>query len=125
MQPAATRTRLSACARAFGLVIALLAAAPADAAAPVDDAERKAVIGQPATVEAFPQTATLSGVRDARQLVVSGKYADGSVRDLTSVVDVKAQPAGIVEVQEGAYLRPKKNGTATVTINANGKEVRV
>ena len=125
MQPAATRTRLSACARAFGFVLALVAAAPANAAAPVDAAERKAVIGQPATVEAFPQTVTLNGVRDARQLVVSGKYADGTLRDLTSVVEVKAEPAGVVEVQEGAYLRPKKNGTATVTINANGKEVRV
>ncbi len=130
MQSAVTRTRFNpaVCARVFGFAIAIAAlAAPnaARAAAPVDAAERKAVIGQPASVEAFPPTVTLNGVRDARQLVVSGKYADSTTRDLTSVVEVKAEPAGIVEVQEGAFLRPKKNGSATVIINANGKEVRV
>ncbi len=126
MQSAVTRTRFSpsACVRGFGFVLALLAASPATAATPVDAAERKAVIGQPASVEVFPQTVTLNGVRDARQLIVSGKYADSTTRDLTGVVEAKVEPAGIVEVQDGVYLRPKKNGTATVIINANGKEVR-
>ena len=122
---ARTRFSLSACARGFGLAFALATAAPAFAAPPVEAEERKAVIGQPATVEAFPQTVALNGVRDARQLVVSGKYGDGSVRDLTGVVELKVEPAGVVELQEGGYLRPKKNGSATVTVNANGKEVRV
>jgi len=95
------------------------------AAPPVDAGERKAVIGQPATVETFPASVTLTGIRDARQLVVSGKYADGGIRDLSSVVEAKVEPVGVVELEEGLYLRPKKNGTATVVINANGKEIRV
>jgi hypothetical protein len=107
------------------LVFAVLVAAPAPAAPPTDAGERKAVIGQPTAVEVVPATVTLSGVRDARQLVVSGKYADGTARDLTGVVEAKVEPAGIVEVQEGLFLRPKKDGTATVIVTANGKESRI
>jgi hypothetical protein len=127
MPPAAPRTHLSPFARAQGLVIALAvsAASPALAAPPGDDGERKAVIGQPASAEVMPANVALGGVRDARQLVVSGKYADGSVRDLTGVVEAKVEPAGVVDLQEGLYLRPKKNGTATIIIGANGKELRV
>ncbi|HEY1190702.1 MAG TPA: DUF1553 domain-containing protein [Gemmata sp.] len=125
-----TRTRhpASACARRFGLVLAaavLAAPGAALAAPPVDPAERKAIIGQPASIDVSPATVALSGVRDARQLIVSGTYADGSARDLTGVVEARVEPAGVVELQEGAYLRPTKNGTATVVVRANGKEVRV
>jgi len=129
MHAAMTRTPLTATARArgFGFVLAVLAAtaSPALAAPPIDPGERKAVIAQPASVEVQPANVTLTGVRDARQLVVGGKYADGTVRDLTGLVEAKVEPAGVVELQEGLYLRPKKNGTATVIINANGKETRV
>lgn len=127
MQPAVTRTRrlTSTCAR--GMALTLLALSPGFALAgpPVEPGERKAAIGQPDGVSVFPERVSLSGVRDARQLVVSGKYADGSVRDLTAVADVTVEPAGIVDLQEGAYLRPTKNGTATVIVNANGQIVRV
>ena len=118
MHFAVTRTHaaLAACA---------LLAAPAVAAPPLDAGGRKAVIGAPVLVDVFPPAVTLRGARDARQLVASGKYADGSVRDLTGVVEVTAEPAGIIDVQEGAYLRPRKNGTATVTVTAGGTVVRV
>jgi YD repeat-containing protein len=128
MRPATTRTRLTPAprARGFGLVLAILAAAsPATAAPPTDIGERKAVVGQPASVEVVPAAVTLTGVRDARQLVVSGKYADGTARDLSAVVEAKVEPTGVVELQDGLYLRPVKNGTATVVINANGKETRI
>jgi len=112
----------------MGFLLALLAAAAPSAgvAAPPSGAdERKAVIGQPAGVEVTPQTVTLSGARDARQLVVAGKYADGSARDLTAVVDATVEPAGVVDLQDGLYLRPVKNGTATVVVTANGSVTRV
>jgi hypothetical protein len=127
MQLATPRTRFYSLARARGLGIALavLTASPALAATPLDAGERQAVIGQPASVDVSPANVALSGVRDARQLVVSGKYVDGSVRDLTGVVEAKVEPAGVVELQDGLYLRPKKNGTATVIISTNGKESRI
>jgi hypothetical protein len=100
-------------------------AGPALAGPPVSAEDRAAVAGQPTTIEIAPGAVTLTGVRDARQLVVTGKYADGSVRDLTSVAGVKVEPAGVVEVQDGLFLRPTKNGTATMIVSAGGKEARV
>jgi hypothetical protein len=57
--------------------------------------------------------------------VVSGKYADGTVRDLTAVAEAKVEPAGAIEIQDGLYLRPRVNGTATVVIRAGAMELRV
>ncbi|MDB5310812.1 MAG: hypothetical protein JWO38_5014 [Gemmataceae bacterium] len=106
------------------LVLALTAA-PAAAAPPVDPADRAAVVGQPAAIEVFPTAVTLSGARDARQLVVTGRYADGSARDLTAVATARVEPTDIVDLQDGLYLRGKKNGAAAVVVAAGGKEVRV
>jgi hypothetical protein len=103
----------------------LAVAAPAPAAPPTDPEERAAVVGQPAAVEVFPASVALSGARDARQLVVTGKYADGTARDLTHFVAARVEPAGVVELQDGLFLRPAKNGTAALVIAAGGKEVRV
>jgi hypothetical protein len=122
--PCPSRTPAARRACAPALLLAALAS-PAAAAPPADADERKAVAGQPAALEVAPAAVTLTGLRDARQLVVSGKYSDGTVRDLTTVADVAVEPAAAVEVQEGLFLRPKQNGTATVVVRAGGKEVRV
>ncbi|MCS6865608.1 MAG: DUF1553 domain-containing protein [Gemmataceae bacterium] len=95
------------------------------AAPPQGAEERQAVIAEPLRVEVTPAAVTLNGVRDARQLVVTGHYADNAVRDLTRVVDAKVEPEGIVELHEGLYLRPKTNGTATLLLRANQKELQV
>lgn len=129
MQPALPRTRRTApgLLRGFGLALAAALAAPGagPAAPPSDPGERKAVIGTPAAVEVLPASVSLTGARDARQLVVTGRYADGSARDLTGVADLRVEPAGVVDLQEGGYLRPVANGTATVVVAANGTAVRV
>jgi len=109
-------------------VITLLLAAcatPAFALPPVDAVERRAIAGAPTAIEIAPGNVKLTGLRDARQLVISGKYSDGTVRDLTAFADTKVEPAGIVEIQEGVFLRPLKNGTATIIASAGGKEARV
>ncbi|MFO0824566.1 MAG: hypothetical protein U0792_15850, partial [Gemmataceae bacterium] len=95
------------------------------AAPPVGAEERKEIAGQPTAIEIAPGDVKLSGVRDARQLVISGKYADGSLRDLTALADVKVEPADVVDLQEGVFLRPKKNGSATLTATAGGKQAKV
>ena len=96
----------------------------ANAAPPIEPAERNAAVGQPAAIDIAPGAVTLSGNRDARQLVVTGKYADGTVRDLSALASVKVEPSGIVEVQDGLYLRPKKNGSATIVVTAGGKQAQ-
>src|SRR5262245_26121395 len=110
------------CLAAFAL---LAVATPTLAAPPLDPAERRAVAGDPTAIEIAPATVILAGVHDARQLVVTGKYADGSVRDLTAVAAAKVEPADIVAVQDGLFLRPRKNGAASLVVTAGGKEARV
>ena len=109
----------------WSAVCALIFASSAVAAPPLDPADRALVIGTPASVEVFPPNVTLTGARDAQQLVVTGKYADNTLRDLSAVVAARVEPAGIVDLQDGLYLRPQKNGAATVILTAGGKETRL
>src|SRR5262245_23022942 len=102
MLPAIIRTRFTplACARGLGVALAfVVVASPALAAPPVDPGERKAIVAGPTALEVSPVNVALNGEHDARQLVVSAKYADGTIRDLTGVVEAKVEPAGVVDVQ--------------------------
>ena len=89
------------------LLAVALFAAPLHAAPPLDPADRAAAAGSPATVEVYPTAVTLTGIRDARQLVVTGKYADGSVRDLTHLTAARVEPKG----WPGCRSRPRCTGT--------------
>ena len=111
--------------RHFPALLLALVAAPVSAAPPGDPKGRAEVAGQPAAVEVFPPAVALTGVRDARQVVVTGKYADGTVRDLTGVATARVEPGDVADLQDGLFLRPKKNGTATLVVAAGGKEVRL
>jgi hypothetical protein len=111
--------------RFLSLACAAFVSAPALAAPPVEPADRAAVIGTPAELAVVPANVALSGIRDARQLVVTAKYADGTYRDLSAVTVAKVEPADVIDVQDGLFLRPKKNGTTTVVLTAGGKELRV
>ena len=108
------------------LVLALaLATASTLRAAPPTAADRAALIGQPTELVVAPAKVDLSGPRDVRQLVVTGKYADGTVRDLTRAADVSADQADVLSIGEGLFVRGAKNGTATLTVTAGGKTVKV
>ncbi|QDU19294.1 DUF1549 and DUF1553 domain-containing protein [Urbifossiella limnaea] len=107
------------------VAVLLALASPAAAAPPSDPASRAEVAGTPTAVEVTPASVTLDGVRDARQLVVTGRYADGTVRDLTTLTTATVNNAAIVDVQDGLYLRPKANGAATLTLAVGGKTVQV
>ena len=53
---------------------------------------------------------------DARQqLVVTGKYATGQVRDLTGSASYEVAPAGIVTVEKSGLVIPRSDGIATIT----------
>ncbi|QEL16218.1 DUF1553 domain-containing protein [Limnoglobus roseus] len=107
--------------RATFAIACLLCSVANLAALPPGEGERKDLIGQPTGLEIQPNAFTLTGTRDVRQIVVTGQYANGQKRDLTAVVDVKSEPAGIVDVGEGLFLRGTKDGTAKLTITAGGK----
>ena len=64
--------------------------------------------------------------RDARQqLVVTGEYQSGQLRDHTHSAKYSVEPAGIVEVAADGMVSPLKDGDATVKIVDGGKETAV
>ncbi len=87
-------------------------------AGPPLSGERSDLVGRPTAMEITPTAPVLTGIRDAVQILVTGVYADNQKRDLTHAVDIKVEPEGIVEIQEGLFLRGRKNGTANLTFKA-------
>jgi hypothetical protein len=107
-----------------GLVLVLTAAA-ASAALPADPAARAAVLGQPVAVQVQPEAITLTGPRAMQQVVVTGKYADGSVRDLTPFCELSGEPADVAAIDASGMLTPKQNGSAVLVVKAGTQAVRV
>src|SRR5205823_10604921 len=77
------------------LALLLLTATPGLAAGP-NDKDKAAIIGQPTALIVQPQNITLVGPRAMQQVIVSGKYADGSLRDLTPFCTVTAEAADLL-----------------------------
>jgi hypothetical protein len=111
--------------RAPCVSLCLFVSASFAAAAPPSGGERTDLAGKPDAIEVVPNALTLSGTRDARQLVVTGIYPNNQRRDLTHAADVKVEPADIVEIQDGLFLRGKKDGTAKITVTTGGKSLAI
>src|SRR5262249_31692617 len=103
--------------------LALSFALPASAAAEQPD-KRAALIGAPSELIIQPAGVTLAGPRACQQVLVTGKYADGSVRDLTGVCDIKSEAADLVSIEAG-YICAKKNGSSSLVVTAGGKTAKV
>ncbi|MGH7129933.1 MAG: Ig-like domain-containing protein, partial [Planctomycetaceae bacterium] len=59
--------------------------------------------------------------RDARQqLIVTGRYSSGQLRDLTHAVTYSADPAGIVEIDSTGLVTPLADGTVKVIATHSG-----
>lgn len=106
-----------------GLLLCVTAG-PGAAAIPDDPADKAKLIGQPAALLVQPPALNLVGARARQQLVVTGRYADGSLRDLTPFCDL-ACADGTVAVSAEGYVEPKKNGTGALVIKAGGQTVQV
>ena len=105
---------------ALGLVLTWVPAT--QAAPPLSAKDKEKVIGQPVAIQVLPQAIQLSGPRAVQQIVVSGRYADGTVRDLTLFSDVKIE-GDVVLVDEDLFLVPKKNGAGTLTVKAGKQKI--
>src|SRR5262249_43357626 len=98
---------VSVCRSSLVLALALLLTASAAASVPTDAATRAKVIGQPVALVVQPPAINLSGPRAVQQVVVSGRYADGSVRDLTPFCDFNAEAADIAAAGPEGFLTPR------------------
>ena len=93
-------------------------------ALPSSQAEKARIIGQPATLIVQPARVSLTGLRSVQQLVVSGNYADGTVRDLTSVVEARLEGSNVT-LGDGLFLEAVKPGSGSLLIQAGSLKVSV
>ena len=72
-----------------------------------------------------PETIRLAGPRAMRQVLVTGRYADGSERDLTSFCDFRVENPALVNLARGGFLQPQAAGETALFVDAGGKTARV
>ncbi|HLN29054.1 MAG TPA: DUF1549 and DUF1553 domain-containing protein [Gemmataceae bacterium] len=107
------------------LALALFTTLPAAGALPTKPGARAEVIGHPTALDVIPATIVLKGPRAMQQVVVSGHYADGSVRDLTPFCDFAVEGTGLAAVAPGGFLTPRRDGQATLVAKIGGQTARV
>ncbi|MGE3809876.1 MAG: DUF1549 domain-containing protein, partial [Gemmataceae bacterium] len=89
-------------------------------------ADGAAIVGQPAELVIEPATIELVGPRAMQQIVVTGKYADGSVRDLTWFCDVATTAPAIARIDlKERLLLPVKDGSTQLVVKAGGKQAQI
>jgi hypothetical protein len=104
-----------------GCITGLAVFIPLLHADPPADADRTQTIGQPISLLVQPAAITLAGSRSMQQVLVTGRFGDGTERDLTRFCEWTSQPAGIIKVQAGGMVLPLRDGTVTLEIRAGGQ----
>jgi len=105
----------------FGL---LALAMPARAGLPIDPAERAKIIGQPVALLVQPSVVHITGPRGLQQVVVTGKYADGSLRDLTPFCEMSLEKSDAIEVGTGGLLKTKLDGELFLIVKVGGQSIK-
>ena len=118
-----TRRFLLSCLSAVLGLGVVTASARADL--PTAPEARAKAIGTPSAITVQPDKITLNGPRSMQQIVISGRYADGNLRDLTHFADVTIEAADIVAIDGERNLSPKKNGTTNLVVKAGTHVVKV
>jgi hypothetical protein len=107
--------------RVTWLVVAMLAGGQhVLAAVPSDASARQAVLGKPVALDVAPRAFTLSGPRASRQVLVTGRYADGSLRDLTGFCQWKPADPAMVSVDADGLARGRSDGTTKLVVEVAG-----
>jgi hypothetical protein len=109
----------------LSLALLLGTALPASAAVPTDPAARAQVVGQPVALVVQPPAVTLSGLRAMQQLVVTGRYADNTVRDLTPFCEFTSVAPCVAGVTADGFVLPNSNGASSLVVKVGGQTARV
>ncbi len=104
MRSARSRRLLAVAAAITSAWVLLDAFAIARGEVPADPAARERIVGNPVALTVTPSSITLLDERDWAQLVVTGNYADGTVRDLTPFCDLACAPADLVTIDAGCLI---------------------
>ncbi|MDP7017479.1 MAG: DUF1549 and DUF1553 domain-containing protein [Pirellulaceae bacterium] len=62
-----------------------------------------------------PEQVVLAGARSSQGLRVTGEYADGTLRDVTSQCEFGTSDGAVADVSKEGTILPKANGAATIT----------
>lgn len=86
---------------------------------------RQSVIGQPVALEVAPAAIVLSGPHSSQQVLVTGKYADGRVRDLTALASYSLKGGAAVSVGPEGFVLPLSDGATTLQVDVGGKQASI
>ena len=73
---------------------------------------RARIVGHPVALSVTPSSIALADERDWAQLVVTGNYADGTVRDLTAFCELACSPPGLVSIDAGCLIPRQRPAAA-------------
>src|SRR5688572_2553761 len=107
-----------------GQLLVLVAFSPLAALGAEPDKLEPIALGSPMAVEVFPPAIRLTGARQQMQIVVTDRYADGRVQDLTRAATYSSADSKIATV-ESAVVRPVANGKTEIVVAAGGQSVRI
>ncbi len=114
--------QLIAICLAFGLVSG---AGHVAAALPSTPAEKARIVGTPAALEIDPQTISIGEPRASQQILVTARYQDDSVRDITCFCDWSVADPSLLELKPHGLVSGLADGTTHVEIRAAGLKIRV
>lgn len=89
-------------------------------AAPVPPDE----VGNPVALAIWPTAIVLEGPRSTQQVLVTGRYANGSERDLTRSCTWRLEASDIAELRPQGLLVPHRDGSTTLVARVGSVEAR-
>jgi len=109
------------------LIISILGfqAAPLNAAPPMDAGTKTEMIGDPIALDVVPSSITLDGPRASQQLLVTARYADGSLRDLTRFSVFHLAESGLLSVSDAGLVTGRRGGAMDLEVQVGEQRVRV
>ena len=120
---------------AFALIFAFGAAAqpapkPRQKSASRSAKSKRARPPKPAklvSLNVFPETISLTHAEDQQQLLITGSYSDGSMRDLTreAVYQLKKKAKALIAVSTTGVITPVADGEAKFRVKVGGKKAVV
>jgi Protein of unknown function (DUF1553)/Protein of unknown function (DUF1549) len=101
---------------ACGLLLACAGTAPAQTPTPLPNV---------AALTAEPAQVTLSHADDRQRLLITGKFADDTLRDLTRSVQYASANPAVAEVSAEGVITPKTAGQTSVQVVLSGQSLAV
>ena len=98
----------------FALVLGLIAAESTMTTVAVAEDKAAVDVGTPTEIVVEPVKFELNGTRSYQQLIVTGKYANGDVRDLTTVAMFTSSADAVAKIENGV-VKPATDGSVQIT----------